>query len=377
MRQPLNQSTQSAPSATGLEAGRVVGELGESSLAGQPAQPVESVSHRRLSGLVAVHAGQDAVADHSGDAGDIAVFGRVEHVARTGAANHYQDARVRRADSRNSGVRVDDRRADGDACGQPEALGRLGRQAARGLPRGHHPSGHLRLDHIDDVGMQRAQKRLGGEAVPRRPHAFVAGLASRARHLVGRAADPGARRANRPLPPRPRRHGRFPAPLPGFRAFWGRTTRAPTLPPYCLRKSSSRSRAMRLMRSVCFLAPWCFHSLGQARGFSWNSGNRQSGGPVAQGRKHGATGEVDADADDPLTRPGGLPQRPAHGLRGGFEPVFGVLQRVVGGKRLVAARQRLRNLAVPVLGACRAALGAVEVDQQRADRFRAKVQSKG
>ena len=214
---------------------------------------------------------------------------------------------------------------------------------------------------------------MRGEAVVGGPHAFVAGLAGRARERCGVAADE--------LPDEP--VARF---EPDFGGVVDDRSVLERFEHFGEEPFEADGAAVAFEQRLVALAGDGVDAVGlgdravvlpqlgpgeRPLGVFRHEAERRA---VGERREHRAAGEVDADADDFVGRDAGGLECFAHCLGGAVEPIVRMLQRVVRRQFFLGGgREGIDDLAVRIGHDGGRAFVAREIDQERADRFGAEV----
>ena len=359
---------------TGRQRGSLASELHEITLAGHPAQPVERITHRRLSGFVAVVAGENSILHHARYTGDAALHVTVEHVAGTGAHDQHERARFRRARAGHTGVRVDDGRADRRACAQAELLRHRAGESARRDARREQASGHFVFHDPRELWMHRVQKLLGRITLRRAPHSFVTRLTGRARQRFGGTAHE--------LPDEP--VTRF---EPDLRCVVGAWCEFECLQHFGEEPFQPDAAAVALEKTFPAFARHGVDAVGlrlravmlpqlrPSERFGRERLEQTQRRAVPLRRQHGATREIHAHAEHILAANLGLTQRSPRGFRRRLHPVERMLERVVWRKFLLRSGQCLGDLSVRILRDDGGPFPPAQIHEDGADRLRAEVEA--
>ena len=232
---------------------------------------------------------------------------------------------------RDRDVRVDVRDGDGGAGLQAGRRGHLGGQPAGLLAERVDVGRELLGDDVPQAGVQRREvvrRRVADALLPDR---LVAGGAGVALLLAGELQDDPVGRLDEAVGGGVDL-GRLVQDLQDL----GEEPLGGDLAAVALRGTTRRARGRSaLTRSASGWAAWCFQSLTQACGLLAKRSEKQSGWPFASIGQHRAGGEVDADADDVGRVDAGLLQHGRDRRRQDAEVVGRVLQRPLGGRRVL------------------------------------------
>ena len=298
----------------------------------------------------------------------------VEHVATAGAHHHHERTGFGHTGAGYAGVGVDDRRADGNARRQAKLFGDRFVEFTGTLAGGEESSRHLIGDDTGHLGVQCLEERARRIAVRPVPHGLVSRLTGRTGQLFGIASD------ELPHVPISRFEPDFGvgvnvgSGIQNFKHFWEKpfqpddaaVARQPRL--FAASRPLIDPLGLRF-RAVMLPEFW--------PGVFFLSKRLQETKrcAIAQRGKHGAACEIDADADDRATIDAAIAKRTANCPGGTLNPIAGMLQCELRRQRAVVAGQGIRDLPVAVFDHGRTTFIPFQIDQQRADRSRAEVQT--